>query len=302
MATDSALRYDGRVAVITGAGSGLGRAYALFFGSRGAKVVVNDLGTGVHGETGKQAERPADLVVAEIKKLGGEAVANYDSVEDGDKIVKTAIDTWGRIDILVNNAGILRDVTFLKMKDQDWDIIYRVHLKGAYKTTRAAWNYMRDANYGRIIMTSSASGLYGNFGQTNYAAAKLGLVGFSNVLAIEGAKKNILCNSIAPTAGTRMTATVMPPEVVEALKPEYVAPLVGYLCHESSTVNGQIFEVGAGWVARVRMQRAKGAFIPVKDLSIESIRDNWKKINDFSSSIYPSNGQEAVSLLLESRL
>jgi len=296
------LRYDGRVAVITGAGSGLGRAYALFFGSRGAKVVINDLGTGVHGESGKQGERPADLVVAEIKKLGGEAVANYDSVEDGDKIVKTAIDTWGRIDILVNNAGILRDVTFLKMKDQDWDIIYRVHLKGAYKTTRAAWNYMRDAGYGRIIMTSSASGLYGNFGQTNYAAAKLALVGFSNVLSIEGAKKNILCNTIAPTAGTRMTATVMPPEVVEALKPEYVAPLVGYLCHESSTVSGQIFEVGAGWVARVRVQRAKGAFIPVSQLSVEAIRDNWKKINDFSSSLYPSNAQEATSLLLESRL
>jgi len=296
------LRYDGRVAVITGAGSGLGRAYALFFGSRGAKVVVNDLGTGVNGETGKQTERPADLVVAEIKKLGGEAVANYDSVEDGDKIVKTAIDTWGRIDILVNNAGILRDVTFLKMKDSDWDIIYRVHLKGAYKTTRAAWNYMRDAGYGRIIMTSSASGLYGNFGQTNYAAAKLALVGFSNVLAIEGAKKNVFCNSIAPTAGTRMTATVMPPEVVEALKPEYVAPLVGYLCHESSTVNGQIFEVGAGWVARVRMQRSKGTFIPVKQLTVEAIRDNWKQANDFSSSTYPSSAQESTSLLLESRL
>jgi len=173
-------RYDGKVAIITGAGGGLGKAYALLFASRGAKVVVNDLGTSFQGE-GKSS-KAADVVVDEIKKAGGEAIANYDSVEDGDKIVKTALDTWGRVDIVVNNAGILRDASFLKMQDKDWDLIYRVHLKGSYSVTKAAWPHMRDQGYGRIIMTSSAAGIYGNFGQANYVAVKLALLGFAKSL------------------------------------------------------------------------------------------------------------------------
>ncbi|HVK72193.1 MAG TPA: SDR family oxidoreductase, partial [Kofleriaceae bacterium] len=187
------LRFDGKVAIVTGAGGGLGRSHALLLASRGAKVVVNDLG-GSHTGEGKSSSA-ADKVVDEIKAAGGTAVANYDSVEDGDKIVKTAIDTYGRIDVLVNNAGILRDVSFAKMTDADWDLVYRVHVKGAYKCTHAAWPVMRDQKFGRIIFTASAAGIYGNFGQANYSMAKLGLVGFGNTLALEGKKRNILVNT-----------------------------------------------------------------------------------------------------------
>lgn len=189
-------------------------------------------------------------MVEEIKKAGGQAVANYDSVTDGEKIIKTAIDTWGRIDILVNNAGVLRDVSFAKIKDQDWDLIYDVHLKGSYKTSKAAWEHMKEQKYGRIIMVTSAAGLYGNFGQTNYSAMKLALVGFASTLAKEGAKLGIKVNTIAPLAGSRMTETIMPPELVKALKPEFVVPLVAYLCHESTQESGGVFEVGAGWVSK----------------------------------------------------
>src|SRR5215471_20128469 len=219
----SQLRFDGKVALVTGAGGGLGRSHALLLASRGAKVVVNDLGGSFTGE-GKSASA-ADKVVAEIKAAGGEAVANYDSVEDGDKIVKTAIDTWGRLDILVNNAGILRDVSFAKMTQQDWDLVYKVHVLGAFRCTHAAWPIMRDAGYGRIIMTSSAAGIYGNFGQANYSMAKLGLHGFAQTLAAEGKKRNIVVNTIAPIAGSRMTETVLPKELLDALKPEYVSAL-----------------------------------------------------------------------------
>jgi 3-hydroxyacyl-CoA dehydrogenase/3a,7a,12a-trihydroxy-5b-cholest-24-enoyl-CoA hydratase len=175
------LRFDNRVAIVTGAGGGLGRSHALLLASRGAKVVVNDLG-GSHSGDGKSSTA-ADKVVEEIKAAGGTAVANYDSVTDGDKIVKTAIDAFGKIDILINNAGILRDVSFQKMTAQDWDLIYKVHVEGTYKVTAAAWNLMRDAGYGRIINTSSAAGIYGNFGQANYSMAKLGLHGFAQTLA-----------------------------------------------------------------------------------------------------------------------
>src|SRR4051794_22836149 len=197
------LRFDGRVALVTGAGGGLGRSHALLLGKRGCKVVVNDLGGSMHG--GGKSSAAADKVVEEIKAAGGEAVANYDSVEDGDKIVQTAMDTWKRIDIVVNNAGILRDTSFKKLTPEDWDLIYRVHVNGAFKVTKAAWDHMLDAGYGRIIMTASAAGIYGNFGQANYAMAKLGLVGFANTLAIEGLKKNVRVNTIAPIAGSRLT-------------------------------------------------------------------------------------------------
>lgn len=197
------LRFDGKVVVVTGAGGGIGREYALFFAARGAKVVVNDLGTS-HTGVGAGGNNSADKVVAEIKAKGGVAVANYDSVEFGDKIIKTAIDNFKRIDILINNAGILRDISFQKMKDDDWNLIFKVHVYGAYSCTRAAWNFMREQGYGRIINTSSAAGLFGSFGQVNYSAAKLALHGFTQSLAKEGVKKNILVNTIAPIAATRM--------------------------------------------------------------------------------------------------
>jgi len=290
------LRFDGKVAIITGAGGGLGKAYALLFASRGAKVVVNDLGTSFQGE-GKSS-KAADVVVEEIKKAGGEAVANYDSVEEGDKIVKTALDTWGRIDIVVNNAGILRDTSFLKMQDKDWDLIYRVHLKGSYSVTKAAWPHMRDQGYGRIIMTASAAGIYGNFGQANYSAVKLGLLGFAKTLAQEGEKRNIFVNTIAPMAGSRMTETVMPPDLVKALKPEFVAPLVAYLCHEKCSENGQLFEVGAGWVSKLRWERTQGVFLGPR-ISPETLSKNWDKVNDWTEASYPTSAADSVALVAE---
>eukprot|EP01111_Echinosteliopsis_oligospora_P006341 TRINITY_DN2043_c0_g1_i1.p1 TRINITY_DN2043_c0_g1~~TRINITY_DN2043_c0_g1_i1.p1 ORF type:complete len:488 (-),score=156.93 TRINITY_DN2043_c0_g1_i1:62-1399(-) len=294
----SDMRFDDKVVLITGAGGGIGRIYALEYAARGAKVVVNDLGTATTGEGA--SSKAADAVVAEIKAKGGQAVANYDSVEDGEKVVKTAIDAFGRVDILINNAGILRDVSFQKMDDAQWDLVYKVHVRGAYKITKAVWNHMRDNKFGRIIMTASAAGLYGNFGQANYSMAKLGLLGFANTLAKEGAQRNIHVNTIAPVAGSRMTATVMPPELLEAFKPEFVAPLVLRLTHESSDVNGGVFEVGAGWVSQVRWQRSKGAFFPIdKALTPEAIRDHWNVVTDFNEVTYPTSTQEALSSLMD---
>lgn len=282
------LRFDDRVAIITGAGGGLGRSHALLLASRGAKVVVNDLG-GAHTGEGKSSSA-ADKVVAEILAAGGQAVANYDSVENGELIVKTAIDTWGRIDILVNNAGILRDVSFPKMSQQDWDLIYRVHVLGAFKTTYAAWPYMRDQGYGRIIMTASAAGIYGNFGQANYSMAKLGLVGFSNTLAIEGKKRNIVVNSIAPIAGSRMTETVLPQALLDALKPELVSPLVARLCHESNQDSGGLYEVGGGFFSKLRWERNTGkTFRLGREVSVEDVDAAWPEVQSFKSSTHPEN-------------
>lgn len=300
MAPNKDLRFDGRVAVVTGAGGGLGRAYALLLASRGAKVVINDLGTSTDGKG--TSSKAADKVVEEIKKGGGQAVADYNSVENGDKIIETALKAFGHVDIVINNAGILRDTTFVKMRDEDWELIYKVHLLGAYKVTKAAWNHMRERGYGRIIMTASAAGLYGNFGQANYSAMKLALAGFSNSLAIEGAKRNIHCNTIAPLAGSRMTATVMPPDLVEALKPEYVAPLVAYLCHEDTKVNGGIFEVGAGWVSRVRWERSNGNVFDVSNnaFTVEAVKNGWDKVTDWSKVNYPATLQDSVNTVMAS--
>uniref|UniRef100_F6ZAH1 Peroxisomal multifunctional enzyme type 2 n=1 Tax=Equus caballus TaxID=9796 RepID=F6ZAH1_HORSE len=274
--------------------AGLGRAYALAFGERGASVVVNDLGGDMKG-VGKSS-LAADKVVEEIRSRGGKAVASYDSVEAGEKIVKTALDAFGRIDVVVNNAGILRDRSFGRLSDEDWDIIHRVHLRGSFLVTRAAWDHMKKQKFGRIIMTSSASGIYGNFGQANYSAAKLGLLGLSNTLAIEGKKNNIHCNTIAPQAGSRLTQTVFPEDVVEALKPDYVAPLVLWLCHESCEENGSLFEVGAGWIGKLRWERTLGALVRQRNqpMTPEAVKANWKKICDFGSVSNPQTIQEST--------
>lgn len=216
-----ALRFDDQVVIVTGAGGGLGRAHALLFAKHGARVVVNDLGGSTHGE-GASASA-ADKVVAEIRAAGGTAVANHDSVTDGGRIVENALDAFGRVDVVVNNAGILRDKTFHKMEDADWDLVYQVHVEGAYKVTRAAWPHLREQAYGRVVFTSSTSGIYGNFGQSNYGMAKLGLYGLTRTLALEGRKNNILVNAIAPTGGTRMTEGLIPPQVFEQLKPGWSA-------------------------------------------------------------------------------
>lgn len=285
------LQYQDRVAVVTGAGGGLGRAYALLLASRGAKVVVNDLGSSADG--GGSDTKAADVVVQTIKDAGGEAVANYDSVEHGDRLVQTALETYGKVDIVIANAGILRDRTFARISAQDWDSVHATHLRGSFLTVQAAWPHLRKQNYGRIILTSSVAGLYGNFGQANYSSAKLGLVGLSNTLSQEGRKYNIHSNVIVPMAASRMTEGIIPEEMLEQLSPEHIAPVVAWMCHEDCTDTGKVVEALAGWVGSYRWQRSQGAVLG-KGASIEGVKDSWAKINDFSSGDFPSSHQEAT--------
>ncbi|KIW16976.1 hypothetical protein PV08_04167 [Exophiala spinifera] len=293
-----ALRYDGQVAIVTGAGNGLGKQYALYLGSRGAKVVVNDIGGRLDGkESGKVDSRVADDVVKEIRDAGGIAVASYDPVQQGHLIVKTAVDAFGRVDILINNAGILRDVTLRNMKQEDWDLVIDVHVHGAYKTTRAAWPHMRKQRYGRIINTSSAAGLYGNFGQSNYAAAKLALVGFTKTLAKEGAKYNITSNVLAPAAASRMTQTVWAQDLLEVMKPDWVVPLVGVLVHEQCRETGAIFAAGAGHYSKIRWQRSKGFLANPESLTADVILEHWDKVVDPNCAEHTDGGGQIFQLL-----
>lgn len=290
----SQLTYDGKVAVITGAGGGLGRQHALLLASRGALVVVNDLGGSVDG-SGSNASA-AQKVVDEIVAAGGEAVANHDSVstpEGGESIIQTAIDAYGRVDIVINNAGILRDKTFHNMTPDLVDSVIEVHLKGAFNVTRPAWIRMREQGYGRIVSTSSAAGIFGNFGQANYGAAKMGLVGFSRVLAAEGAKYNIKANVIAPLALTRMTESLMG-ALGEKLDPSLVTPIVAWLAHEDCDVTGEIYSVGGGRVARVFIGETVGYVNP--NLTLEDIRDNWAQIRDTEGYTIPATLPEETAL------
>jgi NAD(P)-dependent dehydrogenase (short-subunit alcohol dehydrogenase family) len=292
-----AITFNDQVVIVTGAGGGLGRAHALLFAKHGAKVVVNDLGGSTHGE-GANASA-ADKVVEEIRAAGGTAVANHDSVTDGEKIVQHALDTYGRIDVVVNNAGILRDKTFHKMEDADWDLVYKVHVEGAYKVTRAAWPHMREQGYGRVIFTASTSGIYGNFGQSNYGTAKLGLYGLTRTLALEGRKSNILVNAIAPTGGTRMTEGLIPPQVFEQLKPELVSPLVVYLGSSACEDSAGLFEVGGGWVGKVRWERSLGAgFDPHSGFSPEDVAASFAQICDFEGAAHPKDNIEAMKEMM----
>jgi NAD(P)-dependent dehydrogenase (short-subunit alcohol dehydrogenase family) len=294
------IRFDGRVAIVTGAGGGLGRSHALLLASRGAKVVVNDLGGAFDG-TGAGGTAMADKVVEEIRSAGGEAAPNYNGVdtwEGGQAIVKTAVDAFGKVDILINNAGILRDKSFMKLDEEDIDKVLTVHLKGAFNVTKAAFPVMRENNYGRIVMTTSATGLYGNFGQANYGAAKLGLVGFMNTLKLEGARYNILVNTIAPIAGTRMTATVMPPDMVEKLKPDYVSPIVAYMCSEECTDSGVVFVAGAGYFSRAVMVEGPGITLDAKKgISIEDIRDRLADIKKLEGAQPFNQSNEEIARL-----
>lgn len=291
------VRFEDKVVIVTGAGGGLGQAHALLFAKHGARVIVNDLGGSAHGE-GANASA-ADRVVAQIREAGGDAIANHDSVTDGDKIVQNALDVFGRVDVVVNNAGILRDKSFAKMEDADWDLVYRVHVEGAYKVTRAAWPHLRDQNYGRIIFTSSTSGIYGNFGQANYGMAKLGLYGLTRTLAVEGRKNNILVNAIAPTGGTRMTEGLIPASVFDLLKPELVSPLVVYLGSEQCQDSAGLFEVGGGWIGKVRWERSVGAgFNPHTGFSPEDVAAQWQTINDFGDAVHPADNVEALKEMM----
>lgn len=287
--------FDNRVAIVTGAGGGLGRCHALELARRGARLVVNDLGGAVDGSGSDTTA--AQKVVQEIEALGGEAVANGDSVgtpEGGAAIVQAALDAFGRIDIVVNNAGILRDKTFHKMEQSDIDGVIDVHLRGAFNVTRPAWTHMREQGYGRVVMTSSNAGILGNFGQTNYGAAKMGLVGMTNVLALEGAKYNIKVNAIAPVARTRMTEDILGP-LAEKLNPEQISPVVAWLASEDCPVSGEVYSCGGGTVARFFVGLTKGIFEP--GLTVETIRDRWDEIRDQAGyDDFPDNGGEIKKL------
>ena len=292
-----ALGFDGKVAIITGAGGGLGRQHALLMASRGALVVVNDLGGAVDG-TGSD-KGAADKVVDEIKALGREAVADTNSVataEGGEAIVQSALDAFGTVDIVINNAGILRDKAFHNMDESLVDPVFDVHLKGAFNVTGPAFRVMRDKGYGRIISTSSAAGIFGNFGQANYGAAKMGLVGFTRVLAVEGARFNIAANAIAPIALTRMTEDLLG-DLGQKLQPDYVAPLVTFLAHESCDATGRVFSVGGGRVAEVFIGECQG--FTDANLSPESVRDNWSTICDRDGYAVPAQIAEETKMFVD---
>ena len=292
-----ALGFDGKVAIITGAGGGLGRQHALLMASRGALVVVNDLGGAVDG-TGSD-KGAADKVVDEIKALGGEAVADTNSVataEGGEAIVQSALDAFGTVDIVINNAGILRDKAFHNMDESLVDPVFEVHLKGAFNVTGPAFRVMREKGYGRIISTSSAAGIFGNFGQANYGAAKMGLVGFTRVLAVEGARFNIAANAIAPIALTRMTEDLLG-DLGQKLQPDYVAPLVTFLAHESCDATGRVFSVGGGRVAEVFIGECQG--FTDANLSPESVRDNWSAICDRDGYAVPAQIAEETKMFVD---
>jgi 3-hydroxy-3-methylglutaryl CoA synthase/NAD(P)-dependent dehydrogenase (short-subunit alcohol dehydrogenase family)/putative sterol carrier protein len=277
------IRFDGQTAVVTGAGGGLGRVYALELASRGARVVVNDFG-GARDGGGQGDSSPADRVVEQIQKMGGEAVANYDNVatvEGGQSIIKTAMDAFGSVDILVNNAGILRDKSFTKMEPENWAAVMAVHLNGAYNVTRPALAVMKENGFGRIVMTTSAAGLYGNFGQTNYSAAKMALVGMMNALKLEGKKYDIRVNTVAPLAASRLTEDIMPPDMFARMKPELVSPLVLYLCSDRCTETGSIFNTGMGYVNRAAIMTGPGAVIGDREHppTPEQIDERWDQIN-----------------------
>jgi NAD(P)-dependent dehydrogenase (short-subunit alcohol dehydrogenase family) len=296
----SEIRFDGRVAIVTGAGGGLGKTYALELARRGAKVVVNDLGGSSRGEGGGTSM--ADQTVKEIRESGGEAVANYDSVaapEGGEAIVQAALDGFGRVDVVINNAGILRDKTFAKLPPEDLEAVLAVHLKGAFFVSQPAFRVMKDNGYGRFLFTASAAGLLGNFGQTNYGAAKMGLVGLSNVLALEGAKYNIRSNVIAPIARTRMTEELLGP-MAGALGPEFVTPLVTYLVSEQCELTHQIFSVGGGRYARMFVGLTPGWFAGkgVRP-SAEDVRDHMDRVRDPKGYIIPDSVADEMKAMLE---
>jgi NAD(P)-dependent dehydrogenase (short-subunit alcohol dehydrogenase family) len=267
-----AIRFDNRVALVTGAGAGLGRCHALLLASRGAKVVVNDPGGSTEGKGGSSSV--ADKVVEEIRSTGGEAIANYDSVADragAARMVQAAVDNFGQIDIVVNNAGILRDRTFSKMELDDFDDVIKVHLLGSVYVTKAAWQHMIDRKYGRIVLTTSGSGLAGNYGQSNYGAAKTGMIGLMHNLMMEGAKYNIKVNAISPVAATRMTEGILPEQMLKKLDPQQVSPAVAWMCSDDCDVTGEIIAAGAGYFARIKLMKGEGAI--VGDGEIATVED-----------------------------
>jgi NAD(P)-dependent dehydrogenase (short-subunit alcohol dehydrogenase family) len=294
----SDISFDGRVAIVTGSGGGLGRTYALELARRGAAVVVNDLGGSVDGQGGEHTA--AQKVVDEIKAAGGDAVPSYDSVstpEGGEAIVKTAVDAFGKVDVVINNAGILRDKSFTKLEWPDLDAVLDVHLKGAFYVSRPAFLVMKENGYGRFVFTSSASGIWGNFGQSNYGAAKMGLVGLSNVLSVEGAKSGILSNCVAPVARTRMTEELMGP-AAEALDPELVTPMTVYLASEACTFTHEVFSAAGGKYSRIFTGLTPGWYAGkgVRP-SVEDIAANIATIEDQTGYTEPKQNADELTAL-----
>jgi len=292
------ISFEGRVAIVTGAGGGLGRGYALELARRGAKVVVNDLGAARDGSGHGDA---AAAVVAEIEAAGGEAMANSASVTDlsgVEAMVASARERWGAVHILINNAGILRDKSFAKMTMEDFRLVLDVHLVGSANCTKAVWDGMREQNYGRILMTSSSTGLYGNFGQSNYGAAKLGLAGFAKTLALEGAKNDIRVNTLAPTAATRMTEDIFPPQLLAAFNPDNVVPAALFLVSQDAPTNA-IVGAGAGVVQAAYVTLTPGVALPEGRRTVEEVAASWDRIIDRTGEIVPQSGAEQAMLILK---
>jgi len=292
----SNVNFENKAVIVTGAGNGLGKAYALELGSRGAKVIVNDLGGSVDGSGA--ASSPADDVVNEIIQNGGEAVANYDSVatkDGGESIVQSALDNFGTVDAVINNAGILRDKSFANMSEEELTLILDVHLKGTFFVSQPAFKVMKENNYGRIVNVASPSGLFGNFGQSNYGAAKMGIVGLTNVLAIEGAKYNIKVNVIAPTAYTRMTEALLPEDVGKLFSAELVTPMVVYLASEFCEPSHEIFGVAAGRFARIGIITHNG-YVNT-NASAEDIANNIEEIRTIKDGTYPMSNEDELLII-----
>ena len=292
------IRFDNQVAIVTGAGNGLGKCHALELARLGAKVVVNDFGGARDGSGG--SSEAAEQVVAEIQAAGGEAIANgadVSSPEQVDDMVKQALDTWGRVDVLINNAGILRDKSFVKMTQDDWDKVIAVHLTGSEICTRAVWPIMREQGYGRIVMTTSTSGLYGNFGQANYGAAKMAVAGLMNTLCIEGEKYDIKVNCIAPTAATRMTEDLMPPEVLAMLEPKEITPAVLFLCSNKAPTH-RIVLAGAGCYAMVRLMESEGVYLDEDERNVDGVAAHLEQIGNMDNAREILAGGDHVTKIL----
>ena len=297
------IRFDDKVAIVTGAGRGLGREYALELARRGARVVVNDYGGAADG-AGDGSKSPADVVVQEIKEMGGEAVANYANIADpegGENVVQTALEAFGTVDILINNAGILRDKSFVKLEEKDWKAVLDVHLHGSYHVTRPAFRVMKEKGYGRIVFTASGAGLYGNFGQTNYSAAKVAVVGFMNSLKIEGKKYNIHVNTISPGAASRLTQHLLPEDMAEKMDPKHVMPLAVYLCSDRCTVTGNIYNAMMGFFNRVAICTGPGAAVRKGDkpATVEDIQTNLDKISTLEGAIECEDANAQMGVFLD---
>ena len=288
--------FENRVVLVTGGSRGLGRAFAKCFARHGARVVINSLGSDDELEPGLSG---AEVTRREIESEGGSALICDGPATAADQLIDFCISSFGRLDVVVHCAGIVRDRSFGKLTAEDWEAVYDVHLGAAYKLSHAAWPLFKAQGYGRLLFVSSSSGLYGSFGQANYSAMKLGLLGLAKTLAVEGEAGNIHCNCVAPVAATRMNARVLDDSMRQRLDVQDIAPLVAYLCHEQCTENGSLFEAAGGWFGKVRFQRSIGAVLPAGNFNIADVASHWDEINDFSGAEAPTTPLESLEMIME---